>query len=113
METEYLIVGQVAQSVEQGTENPRVGGSIPSLATEIKTVHASGPFFVSIGWCEFIVQAKRRFSPSPDISCRDGDPWTLSLSKRTLNSLYDHNRKKLIGRSTSVIKYRLLVIKKC
>lgn len=25
--------GQVAQSVEQGTENPRVGGSIPSLAT--------------------------------------------------------------------------------
>ena len=27
--------GQVAQSVEQGTENPRVGGSIPSLATTI------------------------------------------------------------------------------
>ena len=26
-------VGQVAQLVEQGTENPRVGGSIPSLAT--------------------------------------------------------------------------------
>ncbi len=25
--------GQVAQSVEQGIENPRVGGSIPSLAT--------------------------------------------------------------------------------
>ena len=25
--------GQVAQSVEQRTENPRVGGSIPSLAT--------------------------------------------------------------------------------
>lgn len=25
--------GQVAQSVEQGTENPRVGGSTPSLAT--------------------------------------------------------------------------------
>ena len=25
---------QVAQSVEQGTENPRVGGSIPSLGTE-------------------------------------------------------------------------------
>ena len=24
---------QVAQSVEQGTENPRVGGSIPSLGT--------------------------------------------------------------------------------
>jgi hypothetical protein len=26
-------IGQVAQLVEQGTENPRVGGSIPSLAT--------------------------------------------------------------------------------
>ncbi len=26
-------VGQVAQSVEQRTENPCVGGSIPSLAT--------------------------------------------------------------------------------
>ena len=25
--------GQIAQQVEQGTENPRVGGSIPSLAT--------------------------------------------------------------------------------
>ncbi len=27
------IFAQVAQSVEQGTENPRVGGSIPSLST--------------------------------------------------------------------------------
>ncbi len=29
----YALPGQVAQLVEQGTENPRVGGSIPSLAT--------------------------------------------------------------------------------
>ena len=28
--------GQVAQLVEQRTENPRVGGSIPSLATRVK-----------------------------------------------------------------------------
>ena len=28
-------IGQVAQSVEQGIENPRVGGSIPSLATNL------------------------------------------------------------------------------
>ena len=28
---------QVAQSVEQGTENPRVGGSIPPLGTIIPT----------------------------------------------------------------------------
>ena len=26
-------VAQIAQSVEQGIENPRVGGSIPSLGT--------------------------------------------------------------------------------
>ena len=26
---------QIAQSVEQGTENPRVGGSIPPLGTKI------------------------------------------------------------------------------
>ena len=29
-------LGQIAQSVEQGTENPRVGGSIPSLTTKNK-----------------------------------------------------------------------------
>ncbi|CAI8796299.1 protein of unknown function [Methylococcus capsulatus] len=31
----WQLFGQVAQLVEQGTENPRVGGSIPSLATNI------------------------------------------------------------------------------
>ncbi len=29
--------GQVAQSVEQWTENPRVGGSIPPLTTTLET----------------------------------------------------------------------------
>ncbi len=29
----FTAYGQVAQSVEQWTENPRVGGSIPPLAT--------------------------------------------------------------------------------
>ena len=29
--------GQIAQLVEQRTENPRVGGSIPSLATMYST----------------------------------------------------------------------------
>ena len=29
----YQLYGSVAQSVEQRTENPRVGGSIPSRAT--------------------------------------------------------------------------------
>ena len=34
--------GQVAQLVEQGTENPRVGGSIPSLATLLLLALCSG-----------------------------------------------------------------------
>ena len=29
-------VAQIAQSVEQGIENPRVGGSIPSLGTTFR-----------------------------------------------------------------------------
>jgi hypothetical protein len=33
--------GQVAQLVEQRTENPRVGGSIPSLAIELSPPHHS------------------------------------------------------------------------
>ena len=38
--------GQVAQLVEQRTENPRVGGSIPSLTTNKKEDTLSGVFFV-------------------------------------------------------------------
>ena len=36
--TPAIILAQIAQSVEQGTENPRVGGSIPPLGT-IKTLN--------------------------------------------------------------------------
>ena len=35
------LLGQVAQLVEQGTENPRVGGSIPSLATFLFLLQAA------------------------------------------------------------------------
>jgi hypothetical protein len=38
------IQGQVAQLVEQRTENPRVGGSIPSLAT-IKNPRPARDFY--------------------------------------------------------------------
>src|SRR5690606_23892270 len=40
-------VAQVAQSVEQGIENPRVGGSIPSLGTIIPSplAYTSGLFY--------------------------------------------------------------------
>ena len=37
-----LQYGQIAQSVEQGIENPRVGGSIPSLATFLFLLIAAG-----------------------------------------------------------------------
>ena len=39
-----VAVAQIAQSVEQGTENPRVGGSIPPLGTITATVY----FFAQI-----------------------------------------------------------------
>jgi hypothetical protein len=43
--------GQVAQLVEQGTENPRVGGSIPSLAT-LKTSAIAGVFLFLLAGCQ-------------------------------------------------------------
>ncbi len=33
-----LLLAQIAQSVEQRTENPRVGGSIPPLGTTLAEV---------------------------------------------------------------------------
>ena len=47
-----ILHGQIAQSVEQRTENPRVGGSIPSLTT-------SKPFEKSRG---FLFQTKSKIS---------------------------------------------------
>ncbi len=42
--------GQVAQSVEQRTENPRVGGSIPSLATfNFRYLHVPHRFHFFVG----------------------------------------------------------------
>ena len=38
-----ILYGQIAQSVEQRTENPRVGGSIPSLTTS-NPLEKSGGF---------------------------------------------------------------------
>ena len=41
-----MTTAQVAQSVEQRTENPRVGGSIPSLSTISKKPSLKEGFFV-------------------------------------------------------------------
>src|SRR5690606_37236682 len=38
-------VAQIAQSVEQGIENPRVGGSIPSLGTKYRNPGSKDPGF--------------------------------------------------------------------
>ena len=41
--------GQVAQLVEQRIENPRVGGSIPPLATKCQKAPIWGPFTFEAG----------------------------------------------------------------
>ena len=55
-------VAQIAQSVEQGIENPRVGGSIPSLGTKIprnpQGTMCPWGFFIA---CDFRVAGPRRF----------------------------------------------------
>ncbi len=43
--------GQVAQSVEQGTENPCVGGSIPPLATLKSRYYGCSRAYRSPSWC--------------------------------------------------------------
>ncbi len=52
-------VARIAQSVEQGIENPRVLGSIPSPGTTIhKALLKSEAFFVS-GYGRFLVVTER------------------------------------------------------
>lgn len=49
-----MVYGQIAQLVEQGTENPRVGGSIPSLATTnhlLRSPSAHGALRLRLGPC--------------------------------------------------------------
>ena len=47
----FLTSGQVAQLVEQGTENPRVGGSTPSLATTSRLIALILTFGLLSGGC--------------------------------------------------------------
>ena len=44
-ESQNKIYAAIAQSVEQGTENPRVGGSIPPRGTTFKST-IEGAFFI-------------------------------------------------------------------
>ncbi len=51
---EGLVLGEIAQSVEQRTENPRVPGSIPGLATIPLTHSVSSQHINTLqpSWCE-------------------------------------------------------------
>ena len=53
---------QIAQSVEQRTENPRVGGSIPPLGTKFKSFLINGDGYRGV------VQLAERRSPKPDVA---------------------------------------------
>ena len=43
-----ILKGQIAQLVEQRTENPRVGGSIPSLTTLSPSILLKGFLFIEL-----------------------------------------------------------------
>ena len=45
----YLIYGFIAQLVEQGTENPRVSGSIPLEATKMEEIRLCISSFLFLG----------------------------------------------------------------
>lgn len=53
-------VAQIAQSVEQGIENPRVGGSIPSLGTIFKFQNCFHNEIGVISFCLFRSKKKRK-----------------------------------------------------
>ena len=49
---------QVAQSVEQRTENPRVGGSIPSLSTILRPDEKSSRPFIFAAYVTTLISLK-------------------------------------------------------
>ena len=75
-------VARIAQSVEQGIENPRVLGSIPSPGTIIQKNQPQGWFFA------FRDPLNSLFSPLP-LLCRNFAPADLHYfpAEQTLNTL--------------------------
>ena len=71
-------LGQVAQLVEQRTENPCVGGSIPPLTTSAASRRLSPSVFIGNilrqSASSFPGGPIRRFSPLPVRSCRSTGP---------------------------------------
>ena len=64
---QFNIYAQIAQSVEQRTENPRVGGSIPPLGTT-KQVFLFYFFIELVNSYRGVVQLVERRSPKPDVA---------------------------------------------
>ena len=54
-------VARIAQSVEQGIENPRVLGSIPSPGTNIHKASLKSEAFSFLSYGRFLVVATRYF----------------------------------------------------
>jgi hypothetical protein len=87
--------GQVAQLVEQRTENPRVGGSIPSLATILQCP-------TLIGWAfSFLHSAKQRGVPGCSACATDHRRQRPNAAGSTLFcSLFSQNLRQLLRQST-------------
>jgi hypothetical protein len=72
-------IGQVAQLVEQGTENPRVGGSIPSLATLLLPFALTGCGLLRDNCDALCSDVAERID-----ACRGDLPWSdFGASRRT------------------------------
>ena len=79
-------VAQIAQSVEQGIENPRVGGSIPSLGTtnteKPQGTTCSLGFFIA---CDSIASTRNEYS---SLAChgkyqRRSQPFHINVTTAT------------------------------
>ena len=86
--TSRQITGQVAQLVEQGTENPRVGGSIPSLAT-IHQTDTQSAFGL------FTELEPHNHHPDIDETKRTAGRWNLSCRLRRDARLYLSQTRRL------------------
>ena len=89
------LVGPVAQLVEQRIENPRVGGSIPPLATSIQRP-------TSIGWAFLFPGSATPRGVRRRSAC--ATPWRPGIPKSPGSTLFcsqfSQNLRQLLRRST-------------
>src|SRR2546430_6054779 len=73
----YLPYAQVAQLVEQRTENPRVGGSIPSLGTTKSSVLSPQSFYLTRSRT-ITARSRSGAAPGPRVAMDDSEVSTSS-----------------------------------